>query len=110
MSLIVLTLSVLLNYALYYDYQGKLAPDKYVRRLNMDGKWEDVYAPTVTSKNDVYQTRADDISWWTKITKYPINASITIQGLIRPAQLMTYLRLNVIFPGGGEGIRKHISS
>lgn len=23
---------------------------------------------------------------------------------------MTYLRLNVIFPGGGEGIRKHISS
>ena len=98
------------NYALYYDYQGELAPDKYVRRLNMDGKWEDVYAPTVTSKNDVYQTRADDISWWTKITKYPINASITIQGLIRPAQLMTYLRLNVIFPGGGEGIRKHISS
>ena len=50
------------------------------------------------------------INWWTKITKYPINASITIQGLIRPAQLMTYLRLNVIFPGGGEGIRKHISS
>ena len=29
-----------------------------------------------------------------------------IQGLLRPAQLMQYLRLNVVFPGGN----KHISS
>ena len=98
------------NYALYYDYQGKLNQEQYVRRINRDGKWEDVYAPNATSKNNSYLTRTSDITWWTKITKYPINASITIQGLIRPAQLMTYLRLNVIFPGGGEGIRKHIAS
>lgn len=55
-------------------------------------------------------TRSEDIIWWTKLTKYPISATITIQGLLRPAQLMTYLRLNVIFPGGGEGIRKHVAS
>ena len=42
----------------------------------------------------------------TKVTQYPISATLTIQGLLRPAQLMTYLRLNVIFPGG----HKHISS
>jgi hypothetical protein len=40
------------------------------------------------------------------MTKYPIKASITIQGLLRPAMLMSYVRLNVIFPGGN----KHISS
>ena len=35
-----------------------------------------------------------------------MSASITIQGLLRPATLMQYVRLNVIFPGGN----KHISS
>ena len=40
------------------------------------------------------------------MTKYPINATITIQGLLRPATLMQYVRLNVVFPGG----HKHVSS
>lgn len=94
------------NYSLYYDYQGKLNPEEYVRRITSDGTWEDIYAPTLTSNNPKFETRPNDITWWTKITKYPISASITIQGLIRPATLMTYLRLNTIFPGG----HKHISS
>jgi hypothetical protein len=51
-------------------------------------------------------TREEDIIWFTKVTKYPISATLKIQGLLRPAQLMQYLRLNVIFPGGN----KHISS
>ena len=94
------------NYSLLYDYQGKLDPGSYVRRLGSNGLWEDVYAPTISSKNNEFKTKPEDVTWWTKITKYPINASITVQGLLRPAQLMTYLRLNVIFPGG----HKHISS
>jgi hypothetical protein len=40
------------------------------------------------------------------MTKYPIKASITINGLLRPAMLMSYVRLNVIFPGGN----RHVSS
>jgi len=93
------------NYALLYDYQAKLAPEEYINRL-VDGKWEKVYAPVNTSRNDKFVTRPADITWWTKITKYPITASVTVQGLLRPAQLMTHLRLNIIFPGG----RKHIAS
>ena len=96
------------NYALYYDYQKKLQPREYIKRLNEMGEWEEVYAPTVTSMTSEksFETDPDDITWWTKITKYPIQASITIQGLLRPAMLMNYLRLNVIFPGG----HKHIAS
>lgn len=94
------------SYAIYYDYQGDLTPNNYTRRLNDKGQWEDEYSPTISSKNNLHKTRPEDISWWTKITKYPINATITIQGLLRPANLMTYVRLNVIFPGGN----KHISS
>lgn len=65
-----------------------------------------MFAPTATSGNDHFKTTSHDITWYTKLTKYPIGASITIQGLVRPATLMQYLRLNVIFPGGN----KHISS
>ena len=43
--------------------------------------------------------------YWTKITEYPISAVITLKGLLRPAILMTRVRLNVYFFG-----KKHISS
>jgi hypothetical protein len=94
------------NFSLYYDYNTKLTPEQYTRRLNNSGQWEDVYAPQYTSGNNKYLTRPEDVVWFTKMTKYPISASIKIQGLLRPATLMQYLRLNVIFPGGN----KHISS
>lgn len=94
------------NYSLYYDYSKTIQPETYTRRLNDDGEWEDVYAPSFTSRNNYFETRAEDISWYTKLTKFPISASITIKGLLRPATLMQYLRLNVIFPGG----HKHIAS
>ena len=94
------------NYSLYYDYNKKLNPEEYVRRLNDQGEWEDVYAPSFTSRNELFETRAEDISWYTKLTKFPVSATITIQGLLRPATLMTYVRINVIFPGG----HKHITS
>ena len=94
------------NYSLLYEYNTKLTQEQYVKRLDNNGKWEDVWAPTVSSKNNDFITKPSDITWWTQVTKYPIKASITVQGLLRPAILMSYVRLNIIFPGG----RKHISS
>jgi hypothetical protein len=81
-------------------------PENYVRRINSDGQWEDVYAPTSMAKPDKYKTDPSDRVWWTKATQFPINATIQVQGLLRPAALMQYVRLNVIFPGGN----KHLSS
>ena len=40
------------------------------------------------------------------MAKYPISATLTVQGLLRPAQLMQYIRLNIYFPGG----KKHVNS
>jgi len=94
------------NYSLLYDYSNELFPEEYTRRLDSKGQWVDIFAPTFTSGNDKFLTNANDITWYTKLTKYPISANITIMGLLRPATLMQYLRLNVIFPGG----HKHISS
>jgi hypothetical protein len=94
------------NYALYYEYQDAINPNHYVRRINKNGDWEEVYCPSLTSNNALGESTAVDENWWNLITQYPINASITIYGLLRPATLMQYIRLNVIFPGG----HKHISS
>ena len=94
------------NYSIYYEYQNLQHPENYVRRINSTGLWEDEYAPTSMMGTSNFRTKSDDQTWWTKVTKFPIKATITVQGLLRPASLMQYVRLNVIFPGGN----KHQSS
>lgn len=94
------------NYSLYYDYQSLAHPENYARRIGADGLWEDKYAPTSMTSSSAFDVKAQDRVWWTKVTQFPINATIKVQGLLRPATLMQYVRLNVIFPGGN----KHISS
>lgn len=50
------------NYSIYYDYANELYPEEYVRRINDKGQWEDVYAPTFSSKNSQRKQRAEDAS------------------------------------------------
>ena len=95
------------TYAIYYDFQQQLAQeeDVYVERLNNRGEIEEVYAPTISSGNIHFTTKENDKSWWTAVTSYPIKCSVTLKGLLKPALLMSYVRLNVLFFG-----KKHISS
>lgn len=93
------------NYSIFYDYQKQLHPQEYVSRINADGDYEEVYAPTISSGNAQYTTTESDKNWWAKVTHYPIKASITVKGLLRPAILMTYVRLNIVLYG-----QRHINS
>lgn len=93
------------NYSLLYEYQNTLAPQEYVTRINEDGDEEEVYAPTISSNNSLHATKEEDKSWWAKVTQYPIKASMTIKGLLRPAILMSYVRVNIYLYG-----QKHINS
>lgn len=93
------------NYSIYYDWQRKLTDAEYVLRLNDDGEWEKEYATSWNSDNAQHITRKSDETWWSKITQYPISASIVIKGLLRPATLMQYVKLNILFFG-----KKHLSS
>ena len=81
-------------------------PEKYTRILNSDGLWEDRYAPTSMAKPGDFKSKPSDTVWWTKATQFPVSATIQVQGLLRPATLLQYVKLNVIFPGG----RYHNSS
>lgn len=93
------------SYSIFYDYQNKLHPEEYSYRVGMDGMLEQVYSPMISSGNSQFVTRANDKTWWSKVTEYPIKAKLTLKGLLRPAILMTHVRLNVYYYG-----QKHISS
>ena len=52
------------------------------------------------SKNVItHNTLQAENNWWRQATNYPIQATVTIQGLIRPINLVEYINLNVIFFG-----------
>ena len=93
------------NYSIFYDWQSQLNDNEYSLRINDEGELEKEYAVNWNSNNSQHETRSSDKTWWSKITQYPISASITIKGLLRPATLMQYVKLNVLFFG-----KKHISS
>lgn len=93
------------SYALLYEWQGKLTPSSYVSRIDNKGNIVQEYAPAVSSKNNQRLTTQDEKTWWTKLTQFPISATIQIKGLLRPAILMTHVRLNIWFYGV-----KHVTS
>ena len=100
------TLNQNANYSIYYDYQNLAHPEKYIRILNSEGLWEDKYAPTSMARPGDFKSKPSDTVWWTKATQFPVKANIQVQGLLRPATLLQYVKLNVVFPGG----KYHISS
>lgn len=93
------------TYSLLYDYSQSIDQSKYIYRINNKGEMESIYSPSLTNSANLMKTTSADKTWWTQITQYPITASLTIKGLLKPAVLMTYIKINVWFYG-----RKHISS
>ena len=88
-----------------YDYQEKISTTNYVDRIDDSGKPVSTYAPVISSRTTLFKTTEKEKDWWTKVTQYPVKASITVKGLLRPVILTTYVRLNVLYYG-----KKHISS
>lgn len=85
------------NWAIYYDYNNSLGNSDYVKRINDSGKLEYVYSPQMT--NTKYKLKENDRTWWTKVTEYPVTATLKLKGLLKPAVLMSYIRLNMWFYG-----------
>ena len=94
-----------LTYSLFYNYQRKVNDAEFTQRIDDRGNLVEVYSPVIATGNRNLTVGESDKTWWTKVTEYPITASITLKGLLRPALLMTRVRLNVFYFG-----RKHISS
>ena len=93
------------SWALLYKYGETVDQNQYVYNIENDGSVNAVYSPGLTTSTTKNLTTPNARTWWTQMTQFPITATITIKGLIRPAMLMTYLRVNAFFYG-----QRHITS
>ena len=87
------------TYSLYYAYASDLQGDVMSKRIADDGSIYNVYSPAWASNSVFFKTTEDMRTWWTKVTEFPIKASITFRGLLRPAVLMSYVRLRITWFG-----------
>lgn len=92
-------------YALLYNYSEKQQNSSYIWTIDDSGNYERVGGPSVLRSKELMVPTEAEKTWWAQMTQYPISAEVTVKGLLRPALLMTYIKLNVVFFG-----RKHSSS
>ena len=85
------------NWPLFYKYNRDLGNSDYLTRIDTEGKIEKIYSPQLTNAN--YEMTQADSNWWTKVTQYPIEASMTLRGLLKPAILMQYVKINIWYFG-----------
>lgn len=94
------------SWAILYEFSESVNQEQYSYKIKDDGSIETNYTPSMM-KSDISDTLSPAKStWWTRMTEFPIEATLTIKGLTRPSMLMTYVKVNVLFAGGV----KHISS
>lgn len=91
------------NWSIYYNYNQSLNNSDYVKKIDDKGNIEYEYSPMIVGAK--YDLNESDKTWWTKVTEFPIQATITLKGLLKPAILMQYLKVNMWFYG-----HKHASS
>lgn len=94
------------SWAILYEYSDRLSEDNYSYKLNSEGKVVTTYSPILTRSAVTKATSPAASNWWSRMTSFPVQATLTLKGLTRPSMLMSYVRLNVWFSGGN----KHVSS
>lgn len=93
------------SYSMLYKYNDKISTSSYAERIDDNGKLVQIYSPSIGSSKTQFISTESQKAWWTKMTEFPVKASMTLKGLLRPAILMSYLKVNVLFYG-----RRHVSS
>lgn len=92
-------------WSIYYNYTKNLPQTNYVYSIDNSGKLVTTYSPAISTSKDLKYTTESSKTWWTSMTEFPITATLTIKGLMRPSILMSKVRINSYFYG-----IKHISS
>lgn len=93
------------SWSILYDYAQEANMPKYVYNMDNFGGIQTSFSPSITNNNLMFQTTELDRTWWSNVTQFPISATLTIKGLLRPAMLLSYVKVNTFFYGN-----KHISS
>ena len=93
------------SWDLIYAYNEDQERQDYSYYINNQGQMVREYSPDITTSGSKFITTASQKTWWTEMTQFPISATLTIKGLVRPAMLMQYIKVNAMFYG-----QRHMSS
>ena len=92
-------------YSILYDYSEEIEQNKYIYKIDNKGNMTTEYSPSIARSRTLNKIVPENTTWWTAMTQFPVSAVLTLKGLLRPAMLMQYVKVNTYFYG-----RKHISS
>ena len=84
-------------------YRNASIASEYIYSLDDKGRRVKDYSPNLMSASNPFNEIQKN--WWTNMTQFPINATVTLKGLMKPIMLMDYIIVNVVFYG-----QKHITS
>lgn len=93
------------SWSLLYNYNDELQKEEYSYDIDNRGNVITNYSPAFSTSSKNFITTPSQKNWWTQMTKFPISATLEIKGLVRPAMLMSYVKVNAFFYG-----QRHISS
>lgn len=93
------------GYSILYDYGNKINGVEKVYKIDSSGGVISNYSPAMARSSDTFSTNSAEKGWWTKMTQFPVTATLTIKGLLRPSILMSYIKINSVFYG-----QRHTSS
>jgi hypothetical protein len=93
------------SWSLLYDYQDKITQSSYSYKIDNKGELQITETPSIMRSRRHKNLTEKNKTWWTKMTQFPITATLTLKGLVRPTLLMDYIKVNVLFYG-----RKHIAT
>ena len=78
-------------------YKNSEKSIEYFYSITNNGNVEKTFSPTLVSATNAMSEIGKN--WWTQMVKFPITASLTIKGLLKPIMLMDYINIDVLFYG-----------
>ena len=93
------------SWAILYQHAANVELPTHSYTIDDNGNTVESYSPSITTSLRSQKMTETSRTWWTQMTQFPVVARLTVKGLMRPALLMAYVKVNVYFYG-----HKHISS
>lgn len=82
---------------LVYKYAGDIP--KWDYGIDNDGNVIENKTNILFENKSYSEESVINSNWWRQVTEFPIAAKVTLKGLISPAMLMSYIKINTLFYG-----------
>ena len=93
------------TWSILYDYNESLQQSQTIYRIDNDGKVQYELSNRLMTASSLHKATEHQKQWFSKMTSFPINATLTLRGLLKPIELVSKIKINILFYG-----QKHILS